>query len=116
MTGSSRAPLTRAEAVGYAKNGCGRVWILANNRLRPLYYRAMHLTQAAQFVVAGSWRSIHARCWSLAIGSRTRRRAGTILSGCGGRKDFAARYVVGRITGLRSGVCVTAGGAVGRPP
>src|SRR5580693_4765529 len=70
----------------------------------------MHLTQVAQFVVAGSWRSIHARWWSFAIGSRTRRRAGTILSGCGGRKDFAARYAVGRITGLRSGACVTAGG------
>jgi hypothetical protein len=37
------------------------------------------------------------------------------LSGCGGRKDFAARYALGRITGLRSGACVTAGGAVGRP-
>src|SRR6516162_5803835 len=68
----------------------------------------MHLTPVAQFVAAGSWRSIHAQCWSFAIGSRTRRHAATILSGCGGRKDFAARYVVGRITGLRSGACVTA--------
>jgi hypothetical protein len=55
----------------------------------------MHLTPVVQFVVAGSWRSIHARCWSFAIGSRTRRRAGTILSGCGGRKDFAARLCSG---------------------
>ena len=37
----------------------------------------MHLTQVAQFVVAGSWPSIRARCWSFAIVSRTIRRAGT---------------------------------------
>jgi hypothetical protein len=35
----------------------------------------MHLTPVAQFVVAGSWWNIHARCWSFAIGSRTTRRA-----------------------------------------
>ena len=78
-------------------------------------YRAMHLTPVTQFVVAGSCRSIHARCWSFAIGSRTMLRAGTISPSCGGRKGSAARYAEGRIIGSRRGACVTAGSAVGRP-
>ena len=75
----------------------------------PLNYWAMHLTQVTQFVVAGSWRSIRARCWSFAIGSATMRRAGTISPGCGGRKGSAARYAARRIIGSRRGACVTAG-------
>ncbi len=77
--------------------------------------RAMHLTQVTQFVVAGSCRNIHARCWSFAIGWRTMRRAGTISPSCGGRRGSTARYAEGRIIGSRRGACVTAGGAVGRP-
>ena len=80
-----------------------------------LLYRAMHLTQVTQFVVAGSCRNIHARCWSFAIGWRTTRRAGTISPSCGGRRGSTARYAEGRIIGSRRGACVTAGGAVGRP-
>jgi CRP-like cAMP-binding protein len=80
-----------------------------------LFNRAMHLTQVTQFVVAGSCRNIHARCWSFAIGSRTMRRAGTISPSCGGRRGSAARYAEGRIIGSRRGACVTAGSAVGRP-
>ena len=80
-----------------------------------MYIRAMHLTQVTQFVVAGSCRNIHARCWSFAIGSRTMRRAGTISPSCGGRRGSAARYAEGRIIGSRRGACVTAGSAVGRP-
>src|SRR5665811_165957 len=75
-----------------------------------LMIRAMHLTQVAQVVVAGSWQSIPARCSSFAIGSRTMRRAGSISPGCGGRKGSAARCAGGRIIGSRRGVCVTAGG------
>src|SRR5665811_1900544 len=57
--------------------------------------RAMHLTQVAQVVVAGSWQSIPTRCSSFAIGSRTMRRAGSISPGCGGRKGSAARCAGG---------------------
>ena len=78
-------------------------------------YRAMHLTQATQFVVAGSWQRIHARCWNFAIGSLTMQHARTISPSCGGRKGSAARYAGDRIIGLRRGACVTARGADGRP-
>ena len=77
--------------------------------------RAMHLTQAARFVVSGSWQSIRAQCWSSAIGLRTMRRAGTISPSCGGRRGSAARSAASGIIGSLRGACVTAGAAVGRP-
>src|SRR6516165_1741234 len=89
--------------------GASRLEHLAEKKIR-----AMHLTQATQFVVAGSWQSIHARCSSFAIGSRTMRPAGTISPGCGGQKGFAARYAARRIIGSRRGACVTVRGAADR--
>ena len=77
-------------------------------------YRDMHLTQATQSVVVGSWQNIRARCWSFAIGSWTIRRAGTISLGCAGRQGSAARSAARRILGSQRGACVTAADAVGR--
>ena len=88
---------------------------LAKHGTPEIFNRAMHLTQAARFVVSGSWQSIRARCWSSAIGLRTMRRAGTISPSCGGRKGSAARSAASGIIGSLGGACVTAGAAVGRP-
>ena len=115
-------PLRLAHLVAQCGGECGFTavresthYTTLDNLLNIFHNRAMHLTQVAQFVVAGAWQNIRARCWSSAIGSRTMRRAGTISLSCGGRKGSAARYAASRIIGSPRGAYVTAGGAVGRP-
>src|SRR5215472_8917315 len=58
------------------------------------------LDSSGTICCAWLWQRIRGQFWNFAIGSRTMRRAGTILSDCGGRRGSAARNVGRRIIGV----------------